>query len=334
MLASDILQRHRSQMPSFDMSEEGQLDEVDRLNAAKMQAAQIAKRRAAAGMQSERSAAGMFPAGTLTASGAPSALPSPAADWWRANEEQRLAIPTGEATPGGARFMGSGNTEQTAADVLAALTSRRSAPMAGGGTSAGGARGGGEITYSPGGNYSRGPAMDESDLERLKQDRAKTAILEQSVPQAATDRARSNALFNIGTNTDKLLNAREGELKTDTARQDAARYWDPAVYSVMESKQRLATEAGEPEREIAGLKMKYDLAGKQATADATMRAAEMKGQAAQLVSILSNLRQAAAAKAQNMTFGANADQVKALDEAIEYLKQFGTPQISLPGLIK
>jgi hypothetical protein len=352
MLGSDILQRYRSSFSRpesvLDLSGEMALDDYDAQQAVKMRDATLAKRKAAQTFQQERSKTAenkaLFgpsynPPDPDWTSEMAGLTKSPESKWWEANDRQLLATPTANATPGGAHLMGRGDTERTPLDSLAALSSNVTAQRGGGGMSAGGGGGkSGEVTYSPGGNYSRGPAMDDFDVERLKQERAKTSMLEQSVPQAATDRARTNAAFDMNAGIDRERVIHESEmagLKSHLgAREAADTYFDPDVYRMAESKQRLATEAGEPGREIAGLKMQYDLAGKEAAANATMKSAETKAQAAQLIAVLSNIRQAAAAKSQGATFGAQADQLKSLDEAIEYLKSFGSPQVNLPGLIK
>lgn len=264
----------------------------------------------------------------------------------------------GVAHPGGAQIMGSGDTigtaasaehaegqrQQQAAQAMQSLQAQGSGG-GGGGTGGGGNGGGtgGQITMSPGGNYSRAAAWTPFDFIRQREAEARAKAAEESVPSVKAERERNDAAFRRNTGIADIeaeQAGREAGITAGTAdeakRRIASRtYFDPDVYRQMESEDRRKMEAGDPGREIAGLKMQYDLAGKQAQANATMQAAKTKAEAAQTIAILTGVLQAAKAKAGNLTFGAEADQVKSLEEAIAYLKQFGgEPQPNLPGLIR
>jgi hypothetical protein len=262
------------------------------------------------------------------------------------NETLRLAeglTKGGVPAPGGAHLMGSGGTIGSAGDAERANDARQSAALLalqkqGSGGGGGGASSrpmeGGEVTYSPGGNYSRGPAMGEMDVERLKQAKALTANMEAQNPNATDERDRLNTLYAHGSGEAKYLAQQKAELDTIPKVEAAKAQFQPDIYRAQESKDRRATEMAAPGQELALAKAQYGLAGDEARANATIESAKVKAQSANLIAMVSNMRQNAAANAQARGFGAGDAEVKRLDEVLQYLYQLaGTPAINLPGLV-
>jgi hypothetical protein len=94
----------------------------------------------------------------------------------------------------------------------------------GGGGMSGGGGGGGKVTVSPGGNISRGPTYDDFDIERLRQERARTKTAEEQVPSYAAEKQRNDIMFDVNTGRYEYLQNKLGGLARDERRTNAI--WD------------------------------------------------------------------------------------------------------------
>lgn len=287
----------------MDLSDEGRLAQYDREQAARAQDALLAKRKAAMEFQSERR-----DTANKKALFGPSYNPddpdwgaemaglkkSPEARWWEANDQQALAAPAADATPGGAHLMGRGDTIRTPLDSLSALASNVTAQRGSYGTPAGASGGkSGTFEVTPGGNTVRGPAMDEMDIEKLKQARLQTEGMEQSLPNTKAEHDQNEAVRGMNTGTDALLAQHSGEMKgTAIGAQNAAiakagaqSMMDPDVWREQEYKRKWAIEAQQPKVDIAQGKNDADIRKAQLAAWAKTQAETIKGDSAQKIAV-------------------------------------------------
>lgn len=138
--------------------------------------------------------------------------------------------------------------------------------------------GGGEVTASPGGNYSRGPAVSDQDLamQGFQRRSAEHGLSEaertpEQVAAEAAVLAKSAGQTNIGLNT-------EAEIAS------AKNYFQPDVYRANESKANAATQQtyeryGRP----AETRAAADVTGRGVTANAQLGVADIKAQNARYV---------------------------------------------------
>jgi hypothetical protein len=335
MLGSDILSRYKNQMPSFDMSDEGQLADIDNQNALRTYDAGIQKRKAAAEFQNQRRLTAenesAFIGGgnrddTNWVAEMAGLRKPPEAKWWGANDQQMMNAPTDQATPGGAGLMGRGDTMRSPLDSLAALGSNMTPRGGGGGMPAGGsgAAGGGEVTMSPGGNYSRGPALDDMGIERLKQAKLQTTSMEQNLPQSVTDRARNNALFNIGQQLPQIEAINKADVKDIGERTDARRYFDPDIYREMESKLATQTEAQAPARDLRALEAQYKFTAQMDKNQTDIERETIRARANQMLAGIREMRQAVTAMA------LDDPQRKMIENFVTMLQSMGADDRSFP----
>lgn len=188
--------------------------------------------------------------------------------------------------------------------------------------------GGGEVTASPGGNYSRGPAVSDQDLamQGFQRRDAEHRLTEaertpEQVASEAAVLAKSAGETNIGLNT-------EAEIA------GAKNYFQPDVYRANESKANAAAAQTKARYlDPAEIKGAYELRGKEVGGNAQLGVAEIKARNAAYMSQISNLRQASGA----MMFG--DPQIATNERTIKFLQDeiaksgVDAPQVPL-GLTK
>lgn len=287
-----------------DMQEEDQIGQGDAAQKAEM--ARLENRAIMRDEMAQREETAKRPqgfAGSLTTIGGTSptetAKYGPQGKWGKFYDNEAIRgnemalAGEGMPSPGGAHLLGRGDTERTPLDSLAALASNRT-PVGGGAVGGGSSARSGEVTYSPGGNYSRGPAMDDFDTERLKQERAKTTTLEQNVPSVAMDRERNEEGFRRNTGIDAAQARHEGEmggLKSGSQKALEAQISahtmlnDPDVWRAAELQRKWAIEGQQPKVDIAQTKASADVQRAEIAAWARTEAEKIKGDASQKIAV-------------------------------------------------
>lgn len=186
---------------------------------------------------------------------------------------------------------------------------------------------GGDVTFSPGGNYSRGPAMDDTEIERLKQERIRTQGMQEALPSVAADRARNETAFNMNAGVDEALTRHIGDLNRAEEVRNARQYFQPDVAAVRESKERSATDQfyeryGRPKEIEAGGKIAAEGVKQQGAIDVQASRAET----ARYVAQINNLQRSAAA------LPLDDPQRLRLEAVIDYLKQqIGPDAMQVPA---
>jgi hypothetical protein len=318
MLGRDILKSYSTKFGpgSMDLSDEGRLAQYDREQAGRAEDASLAKRKAAMTFQGERRTAderkrlfgsrGTDMDNMADFSAEVSGLrKSPESDWWAANDQQMMAAPTAAASPGGATLMGRGDTMRSPLDSLAALASNRT-PQASGGAAGSRPMQGGEVTYSPGGNYSRGPAMGELDIEALKQARAKTAAMEQGTPVEAAERERLENARKVNNPAlaqleGEYLGTRSGSQKALEAKMGAQSMMDPDVWRQKEYERTWAERVAAPKWEAASGANEARIRQSELSAWAKTQAETIKGGYSQKIAMARLLEQTVEDAGNNMT---------------------------------
>lgn len=308
-----------------------QLDDIDAANMKEAQDLSLRQRELKIGMD-QKAINNPFPPGTMMINPTlADQASSPTTEYWNNNSKiQRLAGRSGSGNasmeaPAGDHLLGSGNTIGTstgggqAAQAMKSLQQNVS-PGSYGAVSGGGGRGGSEVTGSPSGNYSRGPAVSDHDLrmQNLQERSAEHGLTEaeRSPEQQAAEAAvlaKSAGETNIGLNT-------EAEVA------GAKNYFQPDVYRANEAKAGAATQQlyeryGRP----AETRAAADVTGRGVTANAQIGVADIRAQNASYVAKINALQRTAS------TMALDDPQRKNIDAVMKYLQdEINKSQVDAP----
>jgi hypothetical protein len=212
----------------------------------------------------------------------------------------------GMPSPGGAHLLGSGGTIGSAGDAERANDARQAAASlkmlqaqssaGGGGTPASGSGGGGsgEVIYSPGGNYSRGPAMNDFDRARTREAEARAKAAEENVPSVRNEGEWNDKAFRRVTGQDEAQTEHEGKmagLKSGSQKALEAQISahtmlnDPDVWRAAELQRKWAIEGQQPKVDIAQTKASADVQRAEIAAWARTEAEKIKGDASQKIAV-------------------------------------------------